>query len=617
MLKPDGNGPGSTGEGPKGPDGDVARDPQVAFGDSALTFENVGFSVGKKVILEPMSGHFEPGSLVAVMGPSGSGKTTLLDILAGKKSVRHEGAVHVNGRTRDRLFRRLSAYVSQDDILPACLTVQEAVVFHQSLKQERPVGVSDETFAHASLRTLEELGLLGVKDEYIGDKSVRGISGGQRRRVSLACAFVHFPQIMFCDEPTSGLSATDAESCVKYMRLIAHRYGITMLVVIHQPRLEVTALFDELVLLTSRPGRCVYNGKMARLSEYCAAMGRPVPPYVRPTDHIMDHVTPDMGKCCEEEFVQRYGAEGRPAVDALVAAQMRHPRRSTLEAIALQRSMLEAFGSLPPLRRTRYGVRFRRQLALVGRRQLLLYVRDRQGILTDCVAAVLKGIILGLTYTSVGDQDASDQLCFFFMLMMATSIDGMKGMPKLIAERRLMKAETSEALYSEWAYIIPFTVVGWIQAVMSNTIFMVMLFALSTLQWPLFPPLWVWTTCLYITMDSMFLMLSAVAQDASTAFVMALPFFMLFLLFNGFTVNRVTAPWYVAWIVDISPVAYAMEQATIAAGHYYATPEYDAIADFFSYRDEPGNALGVMALVMLFFRVVQVVALKFFNNIKH
>eukprot|EP00443_Scrippsiella_acuminata_P025043 CAMPEP_0115337016 /NCGR_PEP_ID=MMETSP0270-20121206/89305_1 /TAXON_ID=71861 /ORGANISM="Scrippsiella trochoidea, Strain CCMP3099" /LENGTH=217 /DNA_ID=CAMNT_0002758209 /DNA_START=18 /DNA_END=669 /DNA_ORIENTATION=- len=88
-----------------GEKGDVQQDQDFACGDTALTFDSVSFSVNvggtEKVILEPVSGHFEPGSLVAVMGPSGSGKTTFLDILAGKKSAPHGGMVHFNGRPRD------------------------------------------------------------------------------------------------------------------------------------------------------------------------------------------------------------------------------------------------------------------------------------------------------------------------------------------------------------------------------------------------------------------------------------------------------------------------------------------------------------------------------------
>jgi len=599
-----------------GDSGDVVLDPEVAVGDTAMTFENVSFSAGDKVILKPVSGHYEPGNLVAIMGPSGSGKSTLLDILAGKKSSPHGGTVHFNGRPRDRLFQRMSAYVAQDDILPACLTVQEAVSFHASLKQERPSKFTTEMFEQRISKALEDLGLLGVKDSYIGDQSVRGISGGQRRRVSLACAFAHFPQIMFCDEPTSGLSATDAEACVKYMRLIAHKYGITILVVIHQPRVEVTKLFDELLLLTASPGRCVYNGPMSGLRQHCAALGRPVPPHANPADHIMDRITPGNPKSCEDAFVEHYDANGRPSIDVVVEQQLHHERSSAIEVLEAQHAKLAAFGSVPKLRGSKHGVRFRRQLVLVGTRQLTLYLRDKRGIVADIMISVGKGVILGLTYLDIGDKDALAQLGFFFMLMMATSIDGMKGIPKLITERRVMKMETSEALYSEWAYILPFTLLSWIQAIVSNTIFIFLLFSISSLQWPMFWDVWLWTTMLYLTMDSMFLFLSAVAKDASLAMVMALPFFMLFLLFNGFTVGRKTAPRALAWIVDISPVAYAIEEVTEAALRYYQTEQYKGIVNYFAYRNEPGVAFGVMLAVLVVFRCLQVVSLKFLNNIQ-
>merc|ERR1711908_239127 len=100
---------------------------------------------------------------------------------------------------------------------------------------------------------LKDLGLYEVKDTHIGNEKIRGISGGQRRRVTLIRGQVARPQIMFADEPTSGLSSTDAEACVKVMRLLAKKFGITIIVVIHQPRIEVAKLFDHLMLFTASP----------------------------------------------------------------------------------------------------------------------------------------------------------------------------------------------------------------------------------------------------------------------------------------------------------------------------------------------------------------------------
>jgi len=314
--------------------------------------------------------------------------------------------------------------------------------------------------------------------------------------------------------------------------------------------------------------------------------------------------------------VEYFESTCKPVIDSRFELQLYHERKSPLEILECQRAKAENFGSMPRVRMSKYGVRFRRQLYIVGARQVTLYLRDKRGVIADLVINIGKGLVLGLTYLDIGHQAAQGQLAFYFMLMMATSIDGMKGMSKLIADRRVMKMETSEALYNEWAYIIPFTVISWIQAIMANTVFMLIIFSVSSLQWPLFGSLWIWTTMLYLTMDAMFLMLSAIAKDASTAFVMALPFFMLFLLFNGFTVNRATAPWYLVWIVNMSPVAYAIECATMAAKRFYGTADYAVIASIFGYRDEPGTAFAVMLLVMTTFRILQVAALKFLNNIQ-
>lgn len=604
-----------------GETGDMAKDKSFAYGDTALTFENVSFTVrvngGKqKVILEPISGHFHAGSLVAVMGPSGSGKTTLLDILANKKCSPHGGTVHFNGRPRDKLFQRMSSYVAQDDIMPAHLTVEEAVTFHHRLKHEQPSKWTHEMLKQRIHRSLEDLGLLEVKDSWIGDKNVRGISGGQRRRVSLACGLAAMPQIMFCDEPTSGLSATDAETCVQYMRLIAHKYNVTILVVIHQPRLEVAKLFDHLLLLAASPGRCAYNGPMSDLAAHCGRAGHPVPPCMNPTDFVMDIVTPGSSRSSEDQFVQHYRDFCKEMIDRLVKEELHKQRKDSLQLLERQRAECQTFGSLPPIRDTKFGVRFRKQLLIVAARQMTLYCRDSRGIIADLVISVGKGLLLGLTYLHIGDLGAESQLAFFFMLMMAASMDGMKGMPKLIADRKVMKMETSAALYSEWAYIIPFTIISWMQAILANTIFVVILCSVTRLPWALFGSIWLWTTMLYLTMDSMFLMLSAVAKDSSSALVMALPFFMLFLLFNGFTVSRKTAPWYLVWIVNISPVAYSIEQACMAAQRHYNTEVYIYMTSLFGYRYQPYTALSVMVAVQACFRTIQVISLKFLNNIQ-
>eukprot|EP00913_Durusdinium_trenchii_P020819 g19558.t1 len=172
------------------------------------------------------------------------------------------------------------------------VTVKEQVMFHTVLKTEVPYAVSKAMISKATELRLRAVGLEGVQHEYIGSDTNRGISGGQRRRVSLACGLATGAQIFFCDEPTSGLSATDAEQCVRYMRLLCKKYNVTIILAIHQPRQEVAVLFDHLLLLTANPGDLVYNGRMRDAAEYWSNAGFPVPTLVSPTDYFLDLVTP-------------------------------------------------------------------------------------------------------------------------------------------------------------------------------------------------------------------------------------------------------------------------------------------------------------------------------------
>ena len=251
----------------------VTPDERFHMPIASLSFKDVGFSIpiavpskrrglvadvengesptpAHKVILEPCSGHYGPGKLVAIMGPSGCGKSTLLDILAGKKTSLHTGQVYLNGHKVDRNFCRLTAYVPQHDVMPAHWQVEEAIMFNQSLRIEKPSKVSWEMMRQRVKVIAADLGLDKVLSTKIGSETVRGISGGQRRRVTLARGLVTGANILFCDEPTSGLSSTDAEVCIRLMRYGCLKRGTSMFVVIHQPKPEVARLFDDLILLT-------------------------------------------------------------------------------------------------------------------------------------------------------------------------------------------------------------------------------------------------------------------------------------------------------------------------------------------------------------------------------
>ncbi|CAE7036813.1 ABCG2, partial [Symbiodinium natans] len=545
---------------------------------------------------------------------------------AGKKYAPHKGTIHINGRPRDMLWNRISAYVPQDDLMFAHLTVEEVLRFHANLKTQRPARITRQ-MDHLRIEAfLQAFGLHDIRKSYVGNpkQGARGISGGQRRRLSLVKGVACGARVMFCDEPTSGLSATDAELCVRYMRWLAHKYSVLIIMSIHQPRREVARLFDDLILLTSSPGRAVYQGPMRDLSDYAAKVGYPIPLKRNPTDFCMDLITPGMKGAREDEFVRHFQAVQAPTIEEVVRKQLTEDCGSAMDILRAMREPMQVFGVMPPLRNSKYGVPFRTQVRIVAWRQFKLRYRDKTHLLMDLAAAVAKALILGLAFYDIGAKGQPHQLGFFFFVLMACSIDQVKTMPAMIAERNIMKLETSEALYSEWAYILPVTLMSAMQAIVTHFVFIALLWPFVSFPVALFGHVWFWSLMVNTVMDSLYVMLSGIAKDATIAQIMSLPFLLVFMLYNGFTVTRTTCPKWLLWALNVSPVAYAMEAITMAAARIcvYGGPPcgkdgfYPGILVQFSYEEQTETAIIVMCVCILLFRAIHMVCLKFLNNIQ-
>lgn len=173
---------------------------------ATLHFSNISYTLPSgKQVLSHVTGTVRPGELLAIMGASGAGKSTLLDILARKaKTGKVVGDMYINARQvpDEETFRRVVGYVDQEDTLLSTLSVYEAVLYSALLRLPREM--SYQAKVYRTLETMNELGILGIKDSRIGESGKRSISGGEKRRVSIACELVTGPSILFLDEPTSG-----------------------------------------------------------------------------------------------------------------------------------------------------------------------------------------------------------------------------------------------------------------------------------------------------------------------------------------------------------------------------------------------------------------------------
>lgn len=229
-------------------------------------------SEDKKRILHKISGSVARGSVLGLLGPSGSGKTSLLNALAAVENGRstYSGAILVDGKKIAKDYRKIAAYVQQDDSLYSTLTVRECILYSAQLRL--PSTVSDTVKDAMVERVISELNLGHVVHSRIGShgQNNRGISGGERRRVSIGMELVTSPQILFLDEPTSGLDSSSANSVVQLVKELAS-HGRIVVMSIHQPSAKSFLQLDHVMLLAK--GKMLYHGPPAESKTYFQDLG--------------------------------------------------------------------------------------------------------------------------------------------------------------------------------------------------------------------------------------------------------------------------------------------------------------------------------------------------------
>jgi ATP-binding cassette subfamily G (WHITE) protein 2 len=237
----------------------------------------------ERLILKGNTGTVLPGELLAILGPSGSGKTTLLSALGGRLSGLTSGSITYNDKPLSVAMKRNTGFVAQHDMFYPYLTVTETLVFTALLRLPNSLTKKDKVSQAEAV--IDQLGLTKCKSTIIGGKFVRGISGGERKRVSIGQELLINPSLLFLDEPTTGLDSTVAKRIVMTLWELA-KGGRTIVMTIHQPSSRLFYMFYKVLLLSE--GNSLYFGKGECVLDYFASVG--YAPFVdmNPSDFLLD-----------------------------------------------------------------------------------------------------------------------------------------------------------------------------------------------------------------------------------------------------------------------------------------------------------------------------------------
>ncbi|XP_047120003.1 ATP-binding cassette subfamily G member 4-like isoform X2 [Schistocerca piceifrons] len=257
-----------------------------------IEFQDLSYSVptsrkGNKKILRSVSGLFRSGQLTGILGPSGAGKSTLLNILAGYRCSEVTGSILTNGSPRNlRQFRKMSRYIMQEDLVQPHLTVLEAMLIAADLKLGNHLTRSQKRTAVEEI--LDMLRLSGAK----ATRTLR-LSGGERKRLSIALELINNPPVIFLDEPTTGLDDLSSSQCILLLKMLAQG-GRTVICSVHTPSARLFELFDHVYVVAQ--GQCVYQGAGFDIVPFMASVGLNCPIHYNPSDFVIEVSSGEYGE---------------------------------------------------------------------------------------------------------------------------------------------------------------------------------------------------------------------------------------------------------------------------------------------------------------------------------
>ncbi len=590
-------------------------------------------AVKRKAILKNVSPPpIEPFKLQAWLGPSGSGKTTLLSIASGAVDFERESDAFTDERSKitinndptnfitrkkkngmnfgasgasssstsrstssstSRAFPKgLIGVVWQDDLLLSNLTVRETIEFAAKLKTSSN---NDHQVDAMVDQVLDDLSLTSIQHSLIGQSALgegRGISGGERKRVSVAQELVTRPSLLFLDEPTSGLDSTSALELMTNLKNLAQKGGHSIVTVVHQPRTTIFGLMDDLLLLSK--GEEVYSGPAAgakNVLETCPMIGYTLPPQTNIADWIMDVIRHD------EERLKNITARSRAVnnnkvlihedTDDIESFQQQHGNKTQYNDRCLPRHWMQTKSKIKnekdkeiensintlPFSNTRlstiaeiqsnlpkYMASFSTQLQLLTRRAVKQTRGERISkatLISQSAYLIFESVLWFRLKDDTNHIYERNSLIFFFIIAQSNGLVT-QSVPIFRRDRALISRERSKKMYRVLPYYLSKSLAEMTTSIMLPLIHVMIVYWTANLRARVDAFL-KFTLLFYLTLtsaQSIGFILSAALPSLQLALIITPTISIFFLILGGFYIPFSNMPVWASWIKWISFATY-------------------------------------------------------------
>nr|NP_001403473.1 protein white [Cimex lectularius] len=512
----------------------------------------------QKNLIQNVYGEARPGELLAIMGPSGSGKTTLLNCLTFRtdRHLEVSGLRLVNGvPVSSRTLAAISGYVQQVDLFIGTLTVKESLIFHAMLRMQKDLPLA-QRLARVE-EVMLELNLKKCENTIVGiPGKLKGVSGGEMKRLSFATEVLTDPTLLFCDEPTSGLDSYMALNVISLMRDMAKK-GKTIISTIHQPSSGAFAMFDKILFMAE--GTLVFLGTPKEASILFESLGAICPSTHNPADfyiHVLS-VVPGREEDCRAMIMK--------ICDGYCKSERGMRMKSYTTNLTMAQSDLI---SSKMKKHSKYKASWLQQFVAVFWRSWISVLKDPTVLRAKMIQTILLAMLIGLVYFQQElDQDGVMNIngAIFISLANTTFQNVFAVIDVFCAELPIFMRECTNGMYRSDVYFLSKTLAEFPIFIALPSLFTTIIYYMIGMNPPIERFLGAMVAMILVgnCSTSFGYLMSCTCANVGVALSVAPPIVIPFLLFGGYFLNTRSIPSYLSWLHHLSWFKYGNEALLI------------------------------------------------------